>query len=787
MHLFRHCYAKIIPVLSGVITIFSSQIYAQAKESEHHYLGKPLISVLNSFNKKGLKLIYSSIHVHNGMVIRKTHSAESDIILVKDILSEFSLTLKSGPQNSYIIIKKKIVPPLEVPKKIQTKHEKLATTIEKMVISASQFDLAYTNVSQQQFMEQKDIERLSLLGNDVNRAISQLPGVAGGDISARLHIRGGTSQENLFLLDGMPLSDPFHIKEVGGILGIIDAFSIGNAKIITGGATVMYGDHLSGITELTSNSYEQENPWAMSINLLDFKVKGSGEFNNEDSWFFVARKGGFNKVAAHSDVDFGDSSPKYSDSFAKINIELSYDTLLTGHSLLSQDNLICLDDCLVDEDSGSSNEYHWINLETQWNNNLTSQSLFGIANLQSQYITGFSIDDTYVLVDDSLEWGFEILKQDWQYHFAQNHMIMAGIEIKSLYSNYNYESKYQFIDPFSSQLDQFGKVYKHTALNIKGRSYAVYFSDRFKVNEALTIEPGLRWDKQTYADEQQFSPRINFDYSNSSNNRFKFSWGVYQQAQGIQQLQVEDGIETFRPVQKVKKMNLTYQSTILEEFGLMVSFYQKNYVNPLPRFENILLMASQEHGELNLDRQAHFAKWARSKGVETILTNNSDKFNWRLSYVLSKAEEKINKEIIPRKWDQRHAIKFSSNYQLSNTCDLSFAANYHTGWRATKVTLNPDYYDGSIDDAPWLMGKTYDAKYKDYLRIDVGVGCEVKYEGGRIRYSFGALNLFNRANASGTSAIKELFSSQDLVYGLESSSDNTYIPFIPTINFIWEF
>jgi len=787
MHLLKYCYAIIIPILSGVILVYSSQVHAQAKGSENQYLGRPLINVLNSFNKKGLKLIYSSIHVHKGMVIRKTHSEKSQITLVEEILSEFSLTLKQGPQNSYIIVKKEVVPPIEVAKKIQLKTEEVTATIEKMVISSSQFDLAYTDVFQQQFMEQKDIERLSLLGNDVNRAISQLPGIAGGDISARLHIRGGTSQENLFLLDGMPLSDPFHIKEAGGILGIIDAFSIGNAKIITGGAAVTYGDHLSGVTELTSNSYEQENPWTVSLNLLDLKVKGSDEFNNGNSWFFVARKGGFNRVAAHSDVDFGDSSPKYSDIFAKINIEFSNDSLLSGHSLLSQDNLMCLDNCLVDEDSGSSNEYHWITLDTHWNNNLTSQNLFGIANLQSRYRTGFSLDDTYVLVSDELDWGFKILKQDWQYHLSKNHMILAGFEIKSLFSNYNYESKYQFVDPFRSQLEQLGDGFKHSSLNIKGRSYAVYLSNRFKANKMLTIEPGLRWDKQTYTDEQQFSPRINFDYSNDSNNSYKFSWGVYQQAQGIHQLPVEDGIEFFRPVQKVKKINLTYQSTILDDYGLMVSIYHKNYINPLPRFENILSMASQEHGEFNLDRQAHFAKWARSKGVETILTNNNSKFNWRLSYVLSKAEEKVNNEIIPRKWDQRHAIKFSSNYQLTNTCDLSFAANYHTGWRATKVTLNPDYYDGSIDNAPWLMGKTYDTKYKDYLRIDVGVGCEIKHKGGRVRYSFGALNLFNRANASGTSAIKELFSSQDLVYGLEASSDDTYIPFIPTISFVWEF
>ena len=61
----------------------------------------------------------------------------------------------------------------------------------------------------------------------------------------------GREDENLFLLDGMPLFDPYHVKEAGSFFSIIDSFVIDHVKVITGGATVDYGEHMSGVIELS--------------------------------------------------------------------------------------------------------------------------------------------------------------------------------------------------------------------------------------------------------------------------------------------------------------------------------------------------------------------------------------------------------------------------------------------------------------------------------------------------------------------------------------------------------
>jgi hypothetical protein len=83
---------------------------------------------------------------------------------------------------------------------------------------------------------------------DIFRAVATLPGVdqPNGWRSA-FHIRGGASDETLILLDGIPLTEPFHML---GLFGGVQLGAVGGATLHLGAPPVHHDDRLSGIIEI---------------------------------------------------------------------------------------------------------------------------------------------------------------------------------------------------------------------------------------------------------------------------------------------------------------------------------------------------------------------------------------------------------------------------------------------------------------------------------------------------------------------------------------------------------
>jgi hypothetical protein len=660
--------------------------------------------------------------------------------------------------------------------------------IERFVVSASQFDIDYAQTSDKKFMSQDDLEHLSHLANDVNRAVANIPGIAGGDVSARINIRGGTSDENIFLLDDMPLYDPFHLKEAGGLFGIVDSFTISDAQVITGGAPVEFGEHLSGVINVSSQDWQEKSPWAVGINFLDLKAKGSGQFSgSENDWIFSLRKGFLGAVSATSDVDIDNYKPLYGDAFGKVNINVSDDTKLSWHSLITQDSHTCINECINDSDGTSTSSYHWLTLKSNWLDNLSSSFLFGYGDLENNR-NGYEIEDNdrgFSTVDDRLSWSFIIAKKSMQYKVSNNQLIKAGAEIKIQDADYNYAVEYKNYNPFIALTQQIGHFGRKSKLRVKGNTYAAYVSDLFKFNKLVTGEVGLRWDKQTYTNEQQFSPRLNLDYLTGQGSNYKFSWGIYQQAQGIHQLFIEDDENYFHSAQQVTQINLSYQSKFLKNYDYKVSFYHKKYEKPLPRYESIF-GGEKLIFENSVDRTLIAPQNAITKGLEIVLQKSkSNKLNWWLAYSFGKAEEEINGQTVPRRWQQKHTINFSLSYQYTPSCNVNFYGNYHTGWRNTSLSINQKTPTADVNKPFLKFNKLYKNSFSDYFRIDFRVGCEANLNQGRLRYFFEVMNLLNRDNTSGSSDAAEFLS--DTEFRGVDKGDGYFIPFVPSLGVTWEF
>ena len=96
-----------------------------------------------------------------------------------------------------------------------------------------------------------EVRRVPAIGeSDVLRSVALLPGVvARNDFSAGFNVRGGEADQNLVLLDGIPIYNPFHL---GGLFGTFIDKAVTGVDVLTGAFPARYGGRLSSVLDVKS-------------------------------------------------------------------------------------------------------------------------------------------------------------------------------------------------------------------------------------------------------------------------------------------------------------------------------------------------------------------------------------------------------------------------------------------------------------------------------------------------------------------------------------------------------
>ena len=106
-----------------------------------------------------------------------------------------------------------------------------------------------------------------LAEGDVFRGIVALPGVTQpNDLTGRIHLAGGPSDETLVRLDGHPLQDPFHLV---GLLGAFNVAALERADVRMAHLPISHGGTLSGELALRSRASHDEARSEVVASLLD--------------------------------------------------------------------------------------------------------------------------------------------------------------------------------------------------------------------------------------------------------------------------------------------------------------------------------------------------------------------------------------------------------------------------------------------------------------------------------------------------------------------------------------
>ena len=644
-----------------------------------------------------------------------------------------------------------------------------------------------------------DIEAIPQFGDDVFRTLKRIPGIASGDISAKLHVRGSTDRNLLVRLDGMELFEPYHLKDFDGPFGIVDVQSLGRIDLITGGFPVEYGDRWGAVFDMRTRhapSTGMRTTVGMSLNSLS--LINQGRFSgNRGQWLVSLRRGFLEYIMRIANIQ-EDVSPSFWDVLGKVQYLLSDDHVLSVEVLHAGDDVEW-----NGHRSGESiisdwaNSYSWINWQGSFFPWLRAETqLFGGRLTRNRIGSGGDPNDGVfsplrVVVSDIAASSFGGIKQDWQLDVTGNVLVKAGFELRINNGEYDYTGVADRLD-----LGENGYIVTLTdstdvRRNVTGSEVGTYLSMRARTLRQLTWEAGVRFDHTSYTGDADISPRLLLRWDPAARTSVKGSWGRYGQSQGIHELNVVDGDTLFRGSEHAEQVALGVEHRFGRAWLGRVEAYSRVVVDPRPVYVNLardiapIMQVESDRTRLDLTK-------SRAKGIEFHLSNETaGPWSWSGSYVLAWAEQEVGGRWSPATLDQRHTVNIRAAYRWGRAWQLSGSWQFRTGWPITERSPNvvvvemPDTGERAqiVRDE---FGALNGAQLPPYHRLDLRVTRTIEIGRSRLEVFVDIFNVYNRKNIR--SYVYSLIDPDgDGLYTARRDPGLSLLPIMPTLGFRWVF
>lgn len=727
---------------------------------------RPITELLDSLNAQGHRIIYSSDVVTSGLLIIDEPDLSDPINGLASVLEKHELMLEEGPGGTLLVQIKPAPVVIE-----ETAVASVDIPLPEIVVTSSLHRLQYTQTGTQTYLNRELATRIPAAAEEVARITTRLPGTASGGISTRNHIRGGEANEVLFLLDGLRLYEPFHLKDFQSVATIINSNAIDGIDFFSGAYPAQYGDRMSGVMNMSLRTPQKNSETELSLSFFNTSALSLGTFGDAEQgdWLVAARRGNLDLIADVIDPDAGD--PDYQDYLLHTGWEFGPRARLSINALISNDKLT-----LNDVDRGESarakykNQVFWLKWDADWNERLRSTTIFSLSSISDRRIGNLELPGIVSgTLDDLRAFDSIGLKQDWTYAPSANWMLRFGVEGKHQDARYEFSSTKTVTPPFDTILDNQPVDVRAITAAPEGAQYGVYVEYRWQPRPSLTIDAGLRWDQQSYttaSDDAQTSPRLSILYRVDSRTEFRLGWGQFSQAQEINELQASDGIDSFFPAQRAEHVVANLKRRFFKDLHMEVTYYRKSFRAVRPRFENAFNTLTLLP-EIQFDRYRIDALSAEAHGAELRVFKGDahQQYFWWLGYGWSEVRDRTTDGKVMRAWDQTHAIKAGVSWEWGGW-GLSAAGEVHTGWPKTT-----------------LMSEPNTGRYSVFHTLDVRVSRDFDLRKGDLTLFLEVSNLYDRQNPCCT----EYSIATDAQGPVLIEKEAHWLPLVPSLGVVWRF
>jgi len=665
-----------------------------------------------------------------------------------------------------------------------------ALPLDAIVVTPGTFDVMQENGAETQALSRPEIEAMPQLLEDINRAVTRLPGVNAEDASARFSLRGGGYDELLVLLDGVELDEPFHLTEIGGVLSIIDVEAIGGVEVTSGGFTAEYGDRLTGVFDLKTLSRPTLGTHVSAgVSASNARLMGRGGFaGDRGQWLLSARRGYFDLVLDMVGESETGLVPRYGDVLAKVDYRLSDRHQLSANVLGANDELLMRKTAGSDVGDGDyratrSSAYAWTNWRAAWTPSLSTRTVLSFTRL-NQHRGGidlaYGLQNGFRQIDDQTSYA-TALRQSWLWGITDRNALKWGFAAKRVSADYD---RWVQVDP--ALVNDSPPPELRRTLERAGTQAGGYLAYRLRPWEALTAEAGVRYDHYGLTREGLWSPRFNAAFSPRAGTTLRLAWGLSYQGQAANEIDVVDGDTLLYPADRAEHRVIGLEQRLSPSITGRLEVYERRMGDLRPRFFNATNILAPVL-ETEPDRIMLDATGALARGLELLLSGRpaDGRIRWSASYTLASVKDRIDQLDIPRLDDHRHALQLELGYRASESFSINAGWQYHTG--------NPVYAPSfQLDTAS--NGTIWAHEYFDmvklerlpaYHRLDLRATRSFRVGAGRMNVFVDVFNAYSRRNPRGWEFTPTFDASGR--YTLQRAQYRPTFGILPTFGVSWGF
>ncbi|RPH28911.1 MAG: TonB-dependent receptor [Bacteroidales bacterium] len=597
---------------------------------------------------------------------------------------------------------------------------------------------------------------------DLIKTIQILPGIQKGiEGEGYLYVRGGGPEQNLILLENVPIYQSSHML---GLVPFFNSSAINRVEVLKGGFPARYSGRISSVVDIDlKNGNKKEYHGNINISPLMAELTLEGPIKKEQTSFILSGRRTYIDLIAKDYINSLKKGTNYDYQVYDISVKINHKISDKDNISLSVFNNQELAEYIYSFELPTGHNANKFALDIknsivsfEWNKLLSKNlngkfQLFYNNTLNNIKNTETLSNSSSIKQNTSLNFVSSIANSSANFDFlyvpSNTHTIRFGLN--GSYQTFN-PASFNSLNLVNSTIPVAEEKYSFSD-NYKVYGVKGYLEDDYNISNKLKASFGISYSfyKVNQKRYSYYEPRASFRYLLSDHASLKISYSsMHQYIHLLANYGYSLPLELWVPSNESIKPTISHQfvigvsQAIKHQFELSLEAYYKTMNNMISFKDGSSIDLVKNDWKENIT-SGH----GLSYGLEAFIQKKQGAVKGWIGYTLSWTERQFdeinNGEWFPYKYDRRHDFNITIIKTFLKNFELSASWIYGTG---NAISLPLATYDTGGGWIATIYNKKNSYRLAPYHRLDLNfVYTRVKKK-TISKWSLGLYNAYNRMN-----------------------------------------